>query len=242
MSRVAARPSRLPSARAPCLSTISPATSWPGSSRHRSENAVLHHQPPSTFSPRGASVNVNWITTPASVAGNLVELHEAADVPHEEAGVELAAFQAASDPSRPPTPDSHHDRPEAPRRYAVEVVFQDPLVTRRRLRMTPISSKLAQSPGEQRMADIRGTPALDVVETVAAAEQLAHERAASTALPAPPLRAQPCRTGRNRSSPQCIRFGAAGQLQILDLSRGVASVDWAHGRKSRVSLEERVPP
>ncbi len=72
-------------------------------------DVVLHDEPPVLLT-RSCVPEVEVDDDPA-VGRELLEAHEPAHVPHEEAGIELGWTQPAADPPGSPVPQRHDDRP-----------------------------------------------------------------------------------------------------------------------------------
>src|SRR5688572_4110823 len=131
--------------------------------------SVLDHEPPLPLAL--ARIGETEVDDHAAGAWELLQAHEAADVPHEEAGVQLRALQAAPDPARAPVPEREHDRAQllrGRRRVVLDACIDLPPLD------DPHLLQLLQPRGEQRRRHARNAPA-QVVEAAAAAEQLAHD-------------------------------------------------------------------
>ena len=132
--------------------------------------ALVDHQPPAALA--GPGVGEAEVDHDRAVLRKLVELDEAADVPHQEADVELAALEPAADPARAPVAEGHHDRAQL-LAGAGEVVLGAGAAAGDALDDADLL-ELAQPLREQRRRHARHAAA-DVVEAGAAAEQLAHD-------------------------------------------------------------------
>ena len=151
-------------------------------------------------------------TTTRRSSGTRSSRDEPADVPHQEADVELPGLQPAADPLGAPVADGRHDR-------AQRLARGGQLVRRRPAgRLPPHHPELLQraQPRRQQRRRHPGQPAAQLVEVGAPAQQLADDQRASIAHPAPRPRGPPCRTARSPAWRRSFSRPVRRQVQNLD--------------------------